>query len=127
MIVVWVLSWWYGSGWKACILGTRERLARTYDYFSIDLLARTLFSPFRQISAGKVSGSLETRWRAFVDRLLSRAIGGMIRSTLIVIGSVWLLVQSLIGVVTIVAWIFVPILPLMGFIAMVAGWVPTWR
>ena len=87
MIIVWALSWWYGAGWKACLRGLRERLVSSYDYFSIGLLAKTLFAPFRQISAGKVRGPIGLQWRAFVDRLISRFIGAFVRLILIVVGS----------------------------------------
>ncbi len=126
MIVVWALSWWYGAGWKARALLFRERMARTIDYFSIDILVRTLFAPFRQISAGKVNGPLEVRWRYFVDRLISRAIGAFMRTILIVVGCVWVVLQAVFGVVALVLWAFVPFLPIIGFIAAIAGWAPSW-
>lgn len=78
MFIVGLLSWWYGAGWVAEAKRVRERIASTADYFSIDLLVKTLFSPFRQISAGKVNGPLGVKWRAFVDRLISRCIGALI-------------------------------------------------
>ena len=126
MTIVWVLSWWYGAGWKAYVLRVRERLARTMDYFSIDLLLKTLFSPFRQISAGKVDGPVGLKLRAFFDRLISRVIGAFVRGIIILIGSVWLGIQGLFGVVSIVIWAFVPFLPVIGFIAAIAGWAPQW-
>ena len=80
MIIVWALSWWYGAGWKARLFAIREKLAASYDYFSIDLLAKTMFSPFRQISAGRVSGPIGAQIRAFFDRLISRIIGSIVRT-----------------------------------------------
>ena len=40
MIIVWALSWWYGAGWKARLLGLREQLAsvRTIIFRSAYLL-----------------------------------------------------------------------------------------
>jgi hypothetical protein len=127
MVIVWALSWWYGAGWKSVLLGLRERLALSYDYFSIGLLASTLFAPFRQISAGRVQGPIGIQLRAAVDKLISRIIGAIVRLILIFVGAVWLFVQSLIGVVVLVAWALLPILPVVGFIVMLSGWVPTWR
>jgi len=101
-------------------------MARTIDYFSIDILVRTLFAPFRQISAGKVNGPLEVRWRYFVDRLISRAIGAFMRTILIVVGCVWVVLQAVFGVVALVLWAFIPFLPIIGFIAAIAGWAPSW-
>jgi len=127
MVIVWALSWWYGAGWKSVLLGLKERLALSYDYFSIGLLASTLFAPFRQISAGRVQGPIGIQIRAAVDKLISRIIGAIVRLILIFVGAVWLFVQSLIGVLALVAWAFLPILPVIGFIVMLSGWVPTWR
>ncbi len=127
MIIVWAFSWWYGAGWKACLLRLSERLSSSYDYFSIDLLARTLFAPFRQISAGKVNGPIGLKLRAFVDRLISRVIGAFVRIILIVVGVAWLAVQVVIGAFVLAMWAFVPFAPFIGFIIMLSGWVPVWK
>lgn len=122
-----LLSWWYGAGWVAEAKRVRERIASTADYFSIDLLVKTLFSPFRQISAGKVNGPLGVKWRAFVDRLISRCIGALMRTILIVIGTVSIAVIALVGCITLVVWLIVPAMPLIGCVMMFIGWVPSWR
>lgn len=126
MIIVWAFSWWYGAGWAAQFNKLREQLASSYDYFSIGLLARTLFSPFRQISAGKVRGPIGVKLRAFVDRLISRIIGAFVRAILIVVGVMWMLVQVAVGVAALFLWAFVPFAPLIGFVLMLSGWVPVW-
>jgi hypothetical protein len=127
MLIVWLLTWWYGPGWKQQLLRVKELLARNYDYFSINLLLATLFNPFRQISAGRVNGPIGLQLRAFADRLISRCIGAVVRSIFIVVGSVWLGVMTLIGGVFIVLWALVPVLPFVGFIVMLSGWVPVWN
>ena len=126
MIIVWAFSWWYGAGWAAQLLRLREKLLASYDYFSIGMLLKTLFAPFRQISAGKVNGPLGVRIRAFSDRLISRGIGAVVRMILIITGIVWLVLQAAIGLVGLLLWAFVPFAPLIGFIFMLAGWVPSW-
>lgn len=124
MFVVGILSWWYGAGWRQRFTILRERLATTVDYFSIDLLARTLFSPFRQISAGTVNGPLSVKMRAFFDRLISRAIGAMVRSFMIVFGIAAIAIHSIIGVVTLVVWAIVPMFPIIGILLFISGWIP---
>lgn len=124
MFIVGLFSWWYGAGWKRCILAVRDGLAGIYDYFSLDLLLRTLFSPFRQISAGGVRGPIGVQVRALVDNLISRVIGGIVRSIVIVIGSVTLLLSCLLGLVRIVLWPFIPVLPVVLTLFALAGWVP---
>ena len=124
MFIIGMLSWWYGAGWRQRVVILRERLARTVDYFSIDLLAKTLFAPFRQISAGRVNGPLGVKMQAFFDRLISRMIGMMIRSTMIVMGVGTIIVHSVLGLITVIMWASIPLLPLVGVLMMLSGWVP---
>lgn len=124
MLIVGILSWWYGEGWKQRVVMQREKLASTMDYFSIDLLLRTFFSPFRQISAGKVNGPIGVQLRAFADRLISRMIGAMVRLFMIVIGTLAIIMYIVIGAVWLIVWAFVPFLPIIGVVLFLAGWMP---
>jgi len=124
MFVLGILSWWYGAGWRRQASRLKERLTATMDYFSIDLLIRTLFSPFRQISAGKVKGPLNVQFRAFVDRLVSRIIGAMVRFFMMIIGSLTIALQAVLGGVGLLVWALVPLLPLVGTVLCISGWVP---
>lgn len=127
MIIVWALSWWYGAGLAAQIAALRERLLSSYDYFSIGLLAKTLFAPFRQISASNVRGPIGVQLRAFVDKLISRIIGSIVRTMLIITGILWMIVVVLVGLLMLLLWLIFPFAPLLGFIAMISGWVPQWK
>jgi hypothetical protein len=124
MLIVGILSWWYGEGWKQRVVMQREKLASTMDYFSIDLLLRTFFSPFRQISAGKVNGPIGVQLRAFSDRLISRVIGAMVRLFMIVIGTLAIIMYIVIGAAWLIVWAFVPFLPIIGAVLFLAGWMP---
>lgn len=124
MFIIGMLSWWYGAGWRQRVVILHERLAKTIDYFSIDLLAKTLFAPFRQISAGQVNGSLDVKMRAFFDRIISRMIGMLIRSFMILMGICAIVIHSVLGAVTVVMWAFIPLLPLVGVLFSISGWVP---
>ena len=126
MLIVGLLGWWYGRGWSQQVMRTREKLLSTFDYFSIDLLLKTLFSPYRQISAGKVRGPLGVQMRALLDRLISRLIGGMIRITMVIVGSVAIVIYSIFGVVWLVIWGVVPVLPVAGIILFAVDWIP-WK
>lgn len=124
MVIAGILLWWYGPGWRGRALGLRDKLASTMDYFSIDLLLRTLFSPYRQISAGKVRGPLGVQMRAMTDRFISRIIGAMIRFTMIIIGSFAIVFYGFIGLVMLVVWAVVPLLPVIGLFLFLTGWMP---
>lgn len=120
-LVTELLRWWYTEGWRQRIQRVISQFAGTIDYFSMDLLVKTLFSPFRQISAGKVEGSLEVKLRAVADKLFSRVIGAVVRLILLVVGAVAILLQAVIGMVIIVMWGVIPLLPIVGLVLSFKG------
>jgi len=114
MIVVALVSWWYSAGWLRQIEEVRRQLARAVESFSIGTLLATLFSPFRQIAAGNVRGPLAVKVRAWGDRTVSRFVGFMVRSIFILIGIGYGLLLLCLGVLRLVAWPLVPVLPLIA-------------
>ena len=124
MLIVGIISWWYGRGWGQRVLKLRDGLAGLMDYFSIDLLLKTMFSPYRQISAGKVQGPLGVQMHAFFDRLISRLIGAMIRFTMIIFGAVAIAFYAIFGMIALVLWAVVPLMPVVGIMLFSAGWIP---
>lgn len=124
MFIVGFLGWWYGAGWRERLGIIGARLARVFDFFSLDLLVRTWFAPFRQIGTGAAGTSLPDQLRAFFDRLVSRTIGGIVRTVMIIVGMIVLLLTSLGGLIEGVLWLFVPLLPIAGAILFAIGWVP---
>lgn len=119
-----LLRWWYTDGWRARARLIANRLDGTIDYFSIDLLLKTLFSPFRQISAGRVDGPLGVQMRALVDKLFSRVIGAFIRLIILVIGGIIIGVQVLLGLLILIGWTLVPLLPVIGLVLTLLGRTP---
>lgn len=126
MFLVGILSWWYGDGWMQRAGLIRERLARTLDFFSISLLFKTLFSPFRQISAGKIRGPIGVQMHAFFDRLTSRIIGAMVRTFMIAAGAIVIALHIVWGLIVLVGWALVPLLPVAGILLFSIGWAPIW-
>jgi hypothetical protein len=126
MFLVGIISWWYGTGWKGQLRRIRDRLAATASYFSIGQLFSTLFSPFRQISAGSVNGSIATQMRAFFDKTLSRVIGAIVRLFTILAGVITLIVQFIFEVIISIIWLTLPAFPVVGLILFVIGWAPQW-
>jgi hypothetical protein len=93
------------------------------DFFSVGLLARTLFQPFRQISANETGerGGVQGALVAFFDRLLSRFIGLMVRTGLIIAGILVMTTSFVMGLVLAVIWPCVPLLPVVGIIVSMTG------
>lgn len=121
LLVTELFKWWYTAGLRQRLKKISVRLDGTIDYFSMDLLVKTLFAPFRQISAGKVDGSLEVKMRALIDRLFSRLIGAFVRSLLLVVGGVTIALQAVLALVMILLWLLVPFLPVAGIVLMISG------
>lgn len=114
--------WWYTEGWQRQVRAVENRLLGVIDTFSMDLILKTLFSPFRQISAGSVSGPIGVQFRAFVDRLVSRGIGAMVRTIVLLTGCVFIFVSTFIGGLYLLLWPVVPLLPIIGLIIAMSGW-----
>lgn len=119
-------GWWYGDGWRRQVRAVEDRILGVIDTFSIDLIVKTLFSPFRQISAGSVNGPIGIQLRAFVDRLISRFIGAMVRTAVLIAGCIVIILSSVFGVIYLVVWPLVPLVPVLGLLLAVSGWLP-WR
>jgi len=126
MFLVGIISWWYGRGWQGQFDRVKRRLLATADFFSIGQLLGTLFSPFRQISAGKTNGSFGMVMRAFVDQLISRIIGAIVRTFTILAGIIALFFQFIVEIIVLVFWILLPLFPVVGLIVFAIGWVPQW-
>ena len=101
MLIVSLLSWWYGDGWKGFAREFGEALEGTADFFSISSLFKTLFAPFRQISAHG----------GFLDRLISRLVGSVVRFFLIIFGLLAIILETAIGLAMIVLWPLMPLMP----------------
>lgn len=121
MLVVSFGSWWYGAGWRHAASQALHKLARLSEFFSLGLLLRTLFSPYRQISAGAVRGPLNLRMRAFFDRLFSRFIGFFLRIIMVCIGCIAILATAIFSAIWLIAWPLIPLSPLLFITFAVMG------
>ena len=121
MLIMELISWWYGRGFRAFGRKLLSKLSLTADFFSVGTLFRTLFLPFRQIAAGKVDGPLDTRLHAAFDRLFSRLVGATIRFFLIVFGTVTLTLQSIFSLAAMLAYPFMPVMPVACIVLFASG------
>lgn len=126
MFLVGILSWWYSAGIVRQFQAIRDRLSSLVDFFSIRLLVSTLFSPYKQIGAGQVIGSLDVQLRAFFDRTFSRLVGASVRIVVIIVGLIAMVSQIIFGFIAVLLWLIIPFLPVIGLIIMVLGWTPQW-
>lgn len=110
MLIFAFLKWWYSRGFRSYLEKFIDALKNAADFFSIRLLVRNFFSPFRQISAeGTSSLALDARLHAFFDFLISCLIGATIRFFILIIGLVVICAQFALGLVGAVAWPLAPV------------------
>lgn len=116
-----MLLWWYGTAWVETLQAIQKRAATIFETFSIGLLARTLFSPFRQIDAGRVRGPIDVQLRSWFDRTFSRFFGAIVRSVMIVFGLLVLGAVFITSIAWAAIWLIIPILPVIGLIMALVG------
>ena len=123
MLALDLLQWWYLQGWGKFANGLIDRIKGTFEFFSIGLLLRTLFSPYKQMFAEDRSGraGVDAFFGALFDNLLSRVIGFFVRVGIIIITLAIVLIELLLGGIAVILWPAVPALPIIGVAFSIGG------
>jgi len=123
MAIAEMFLWWYTHGWSVFLQKIKTALGNITDFFSMSDLVRTLFQPFRQISATTKStdSSLDLRFQMFLDRLVSRFVGFFSRLVLLIAGSLIIIIGGIFSLILIILWPFIPLMPIAGIILTVVG------
>lgn len=122
MLAMALVSWWYTTAWSGLVRRIEQRLTSVLNFFSVGLLFRTLFDPFRQIAASGAQGDINVQFKAWLDRLFSRAVGFVVRSIFIVVGIFSTIGIMLFGILQLLLWPCVPLLPLIALLGLALGW-----
>ncbi|MBQ5812107.1 hypothetical protein IIW29_00835 [Candidatus Saccharibacteria bacterium] len=123
MAITEMFLWWYAHGWSVFIQKIRQSLANIIDFFSMSDLVRTLFQPFRQISAATASAdsSLDLKFHMFIDRLISRIIGFFSRLILLITGTIIIIFGGILSLALIILWPLIPFAPIIGIVLAITG------
>ena len=123
MAIAEMFLWWYMHGWSVFIQKIRVHLTNIIDFFSMSSLLRTLFQPYRQISAETASAdsSLDLRFHMFIDRLVSRFIGFTSRLVLLITGAIIIIFGGIVSLILIILWPVIPFMPVIGVLLAVIG------
>ena len=109
-----LIFWWYGDGYRLFAKKILTKLGDTVDFFSIGSLLKTLFAPYRQISANASGVSVDGKILAFIDRLVSRLVGGVARIGIVLAGIVVIALQ-------LIFWPLLPLMPIISIVLWVMG------
>jgi hypothetical protein len=110
MLVMAFIQWWYGPGWRDAGARLLTRMHETYLNFSMPILLRTMFAPWRRIISAP-GASLQDRARAVVDNAVSRAVGFSMRLFTLLAACILILLYAIVGGLILILW---PVIPLLG-------------
>lgn len=87
------------------------------NYFSVGLLLKTFFSPWRRIQVSYGKGFDIGRYlSAFSSNLIFRLLGAIVRSFLILVALLIELLIIALGIIVVLGWFLLPLLLIAGFI-----------
>lgn len=121
MLASGLISWWYLDGYKLFASKLWTKLGDTIDLFSIGSLLKTLFAPYRQIAANETGVSIDDKILAFIDRLVSRLVGGVARLGIVFAGIIVILIQFIFSLLSLMVWPLLPLLPILFIMLCAAG------
>lgn len=111
-----LLTWWYGQGWLWALEQVKLQLQGIGKIFAVKVLIQTWFAPWKQITS---QANFSNFFQAMIDNLVSRFIGGFVRTIMLFVALLWALVTLIFGTIFIVIWPLLPlsivILPILAF------------
>jgi len=112
-----VFQWYLIDQPKAILQAWKNFLKFNLNYFSIPLLLKTIFSPWRKITWHKGRGfDFKKYAEVFLSNAISRGIGFVLRLSLIVIGVFLEIIIFLGGVIFFAVWFLLPFLLIGGLV-----------
>lgn len=116
--IFWQFLEWYFIDQSLLIFKAWKNYLRfNFEYFSIPLLLRTFFSPWRRYIWAYGRGFNFKRYLdAFVSNAIFRGLGAVLRFFLIIIGIILETAIFLAGIVVLILWLFLPFITISMFI-----------
>lgn len=104
------LFWWYGQEpvilWRAVVVISKK----VFLTFSVPVLLRTLFDPWKRDVTGAHNPSLQQAFQIFISNLISRLVGFMIRFFTIIIGFLVTGLCFFLVLALLLIWLLLPII-----------------
>ncbi len=110
VIAVDYIGWHYGAAFRSIIAIWTNLMWFAVHFFSIPMLLRTLFSPWRRVQEQyQIRNGLQRFFEALVVNVMTRIIGMLMRLTIILCGLIILSVLFFGIVVFLIFWVLAPI------------------
>jgi hypothetical protein len=98
------------------ILIFRSLIDEVWHGFSIKYLINTLIQPWKRDITIPINPSLQDYFKSFIDNLVSRVVGFVVRFFTILAGFLSIVILSLGFVITIITWYLLPIIFVLSFV-----------
>ena len=109
------LVWQFADVPKAILAGWQNCLRFNLNYWSVPLLLKTLFSHWRRYHYSYGRGfNLRRYFEAFSFNMISRVLGTLMRSVLIILGLLTEILVILAGAIVFFIWLILPLLLIGG-------------
>lgn len=114
ILIIW-LAWHFFEASREILKGWKNFLLFNLKYFSIPLLLKTFFAPWRRYSWSYGWGFDPKRYfEVALSNLFSRVIGMVLRSVLILIGLIMEIFVILVGIIILLGWLVLPLFLILG-------------
>ncbi len=109
------LAWHFWEVPKKIVGAWKNFLKFNFNYFSVALLLRTFFSPWRRYSMSYGRGLNVSRYlEAFFSNMIFRVIGIILRSFLIFFGLATEVFLFFLGIAVFLGWLALPVFIIFG-------------
>jgi len=104
-------KWYYGKAINNILNGWKNFILFALEYFSIPLLFKTLFAPWKRDITKKPKGfNFKKIFEYFSFNLISIAIGFFIRFLAICVGILFLFLVIILGAILFILWLCLPLI-----------------
>jgi hypothetical protein len=108
ILVFW--KWYYGEAVKNVLAAWRNFVIFALNYFSIPLLLKTLFAPWKRDITRKPRGlDMKKLFDYLAFNLISRGLGFLVRVITILVGIVFLILVVVAGAIFFALWLVMPL------------------
>ncbi|MDO8482944.1 MAG: hypothetical protein Q7S86_03965 [bacterium] len=107
-VLYYYIIWHYTRAWPDMFRVIGNYLWFVSNFFSLELLARSLFSPWRRLAISGGKGKEDSFFGALAVNTLMRLVGFGIRAVTIIAGIIALIVTIVVGCLVAIVWLLFP-------------------